>query len=138
MIWESNGQQFEDCAVIFKVHDEFGELSNMHNGFPLKVGKLHVKSSEALYQAFRFPHQLDWQREILDAKQSMGAKMKAKKDGRRKAHSRSSLATTCSSKRRRMRSCWGGSRKLWRKRKRHSSPARLPVASKPSQPTCTR
>jgi hypothetical protein len=47
-----------------------------------------VGSSEALYQAMRFPHCPDWQREILEAPHAMQAKMKARKEGRRQKHSR--------------------------------------------------
>jgi ribA/ribD-fused uncharacterized protein len=41
-----------------------------------------IGSSEALYQACRYPHRPDWQREIVEA-HAMLAKMKSKKDGRR-------------------------------------------------------
>ncbi len=88
MIWEWDGQRSEDCAVIHKVNEEWGGLSNMSNAFPLQIGGIPVKSSEALYQALRFPHQPDWQREILDAPHAMQAKMKAKKAGHKKNHSR--------------------------------------------------
>ena len=57
MDWEWNGIQHTHCAVIFKVKDEWGALSNMHNDFLLRVNRVQVASSEALYQAMRFPHQ---------------------------------------------------------------------------------
>jgi ribA/ribD-fused uncharacterized protein len=75
-------------VVFYKVSDEYGGLSNVSNEFPLQVNGLRVGSSEALYQACRFPHRPDWQREILDAPHAMPAKMKAKKKGRRKKHLR--------------------------------------------------
>src|SRR5262249_52775825 len=56
--------------------------------FPLRVNGRRVGSSEALYQACRFPQRPDWQQEILNAPHAMQAKMKAKKEGRRKQHSR--------------------------------------------------
>lgn len=83
MNWEFEGRCFQDCLVVFKVREAFGGLSNMSNEFPLRVAGLPVRSSEALYQACRFPARPDWQREILDAPHAMAAKMKAKKEGRR-------------------------------------------------------
>jgi ribA/ribD-fused uncharacterized protein len=88
MEWEWDGVKRADCVVIFKVAEAWGELSNMHNEFPLRVGGMPVGSSEALYQAMRFPHRPDWQREVLDAPHAMQAKMKAKKEGRRSTGSR--------------------------------------------------
>ncbi|MCX7664822.1 MAG: NADAR family protein [Gemmataceae bacterium] len=88
MNWEEGGIVHENCVVFFKVNEEWGGLSNMSNDFPLHVNGLRITSSEALYQAGRFPHRPDWQREILDAPHAMQAKMKAKKEGRRKEHSR--------------------------------------------------
>ena len=88
MKWECNGQTIENCVVFFKVNEKWGELSNMNNAFPLKIGDVLVGSSEALYQAMRYPHRPDWQKEILDAPHAMQSKMKSKKDGRRKTGSR--------------------------------------------------
>jgi ribA/ribD-fused uncharacterized protein len=88
MNWEWEGTVHQDCVVIYKVSEEYGGLLNMSNDFPLQVNGLRVGSSEALYQASRFPHRPDWQKEILDAPHAMQAKMKAKKEGRRKEHSR--------------------------------------------------
>jgi ribA/ribD-fused uncharacterized protein len=88
MDWEWNNTKHANCAVIFKVKEEWGELSNMNNDFPLRVNGIYVGSSEALYQAMRYPHQPDWQKEILDAPHAMMAKMKSKKGGRRKTGSR--------------------------------------------------
>lgn len=88
-----NGAVNTDCVVIFKVREDWGELSNMHNGFPLRVNGVRIGSSEALYQAMRFPHRPDWQQEILDAPHAMQAKMKSKKEGRRKSGSRQDWET---------------------------------------------
>jgi type I restriction enzyme S subunit len=88
MIWECAGQRHDNCVVVLKVSEEWGRLSNMSNEFPLCVNGLRIGSSEALYQACRFPHRPDWQQEILDAPHAMQAKMKAKKGGRRREHSR--------------------------------------------------
>jgi type I restriction enzyme, S subunit len=88
MNWEWAGTVHENCVVFFKVNEEWGGLSNMNNDFPLRVNGLRIGSSEALYQACRFPHRPDWQQEILDAPHPMQAKMKAKKEGRRREYSR--------------------------------------------------
>lgn len=88
MRWESDGAVADGCVVFFKVGDEWGGLSNMSNEFPLVVGGVRVGSSEALYQAMRFPRRPDWQKEILDAPHAMQAKMKSKKEGRRREGSR--------------------------------------------------
>ncbi len=88
MRWECDGRVLSDCVVFFKVNEEWGGLSNMSNDFSLAVGGVRVGSSEALYQAMRYPHRPDWQQEILDAPHAMQAKMKSKKEGRRKTASR--------------------------------------------------
>ena len=83
MIWRNGPICVENCAVFFRISEEFGELSNMCNWFPLEVNRIQVRSTEALYQACRFPHRPDWQQEILIAKHAMQAKMMAKKQNRR-------------------------------------------------------
>ena len=85
--WICDGDRFENPVVFWRVGEEFGGLSNMANDYPLLIAGVSVKSTEALYQACRYPHQPDWQREILDAPHAMRAKMAAKKHGRRE-HSR--------------------------------------------------
>lgn len=82
------GECFDDCAVFFKVREEFGSLSNMAGGFPLTVCGELVPSSEALYQALRFTSHPDIQREIISQKSPMAAKMMAKKEKRRERLSR--------------------------------------------------
>jgi type I restriction enzyme S subunit len=93
MRWESGGECFDDCVVFFKVDEVIdglpvGGLSNMSNKFPLTIDGVRVRSTETLYQALRFPHQPNWQEEILAAPHAMRAKMAAKKEGRKKDHSR--------------------------------------------------
>ena len=89
MDWQTEeGPVHGNCAVSFKVTEVFGGLSNMAGGYPLRLNGLTVTSSEALYQACRFPHQPEWQREIINQQSPMAAKMKSKKEGRRKNHSR--------------------------------------------------
>lgn len=65
-------------VVFLKTKDAFGGLSNMAGGFPLKVNGISIRTSEALYQACRFPHMPDVQKLIIDQKSPMTAKMKGK------------------------------------------------------------
>ncbi len=55
-----------ESVVFSKTHEPFGGLSNMAGGFPLKVNGLRILTSEALYQACRFPHKPDVQRLIIE------------------------------------------------------------------------
>lgn len=66
-------------VVFLKTHEAFGGLSNMAGGFPLKVNGLRILTSEALYQACRFPHLPEVQRLIIGQNSPMTAKMKSKK-----------------------------------------------------------
>ena len=67
---------YKDSSCVFKKNnDEYGGLSNMATLFPLKVNGLSIKTSEALYQACRFPHLPEVQRKILEEKSPMIVKM---------------------------------------------------------------
>ena len=66
-------------VVFFKTKNTFGGLSNMASGFPLLVNGVRVRTSEALYQACRFPHLPDVQRLIIEQVSPMTAKMKSKR-----------------------------------------------------------
>ena len=92
MLWES-----AKSVAFSKTNEPYGCFSNMAGGFRLRVPLsngtvLTVPSSEALYQAARFPDNPDWQQEIIEAKNGMVAKMVAKKDGRRTYHTRTDWA----------------------------------------------
>ncbi|MCY4557884.1 MAG: NADAR domain-containing protein [Chloroflexi bacterium] len=65
-------------AVFLKTNERFGGLSNMAPGFPLRVNGVRIRTSEALYQACRFPHLPDVQRKIIDERSPMTAKMRSK------------------------------------------------------------
>lgn len=67
-----------DVIVVYRTKDAFGGLSNMASGFPLYVNGVHILTSEALYQACRFPHLPDVQRVIIEQHSPMTAKMKSK------------------------------------------------------------
>lgn len=53
-----------EAAVFFRTREKFGSLSNMASDFPVHVGDACFNSSEAYYQALRWPHDPDIQREI--------------------------------------------------------------------------
>lgn len=67
-----------ECVSFRKTGEEFGGLSNMAAGFPLEVNGIAIRTSEALYQACRFPHLPKVQRLIIDEISPMTAKMKSK------------------------------------------------------------
>ncbi len=66
-------------AVFSKTKEQFGGLSNMAAGFPLRVNDARIQTSEALYQACRFPHDQGVQRRIIDERSPMAAKMRSKR-----------------------------------------------------------
>ncbi|WP_285800715.1 NADAR family protein [Exiguobacterium sp. s63] len=69
-----------DKVIAFrKTKDNFGGLSNMAAGYPIKIGNISFLTSEALYQAMRFPDFPEVQRQIIDQKSPMTAKMISKK-----------------------------------------------------------
>ena len=70
---------FTNSIVFRKTNEEpYGAFSNMKGGFPLTLnGKIWL-TSEALYQACRFPNHPDIQEEIRLQKSPMAAKMKSK------------------------------------------------------------
>jgi ribA/ribD-fused uncharacterized protein len=68
----------KDCVTFRKTNEAFGGLSNMAGGYPLLVNGVRILTSEALYQACRFPHLPDVQRMIIAERSPMTAKMKSK------------------------------------------------------------
>jgi ribA/ribD-fused uncharacterized protein len=67
-----------ECCIFRKTKELYGGLSNMASGFPLKVNGIHIFTSEAIYQACRFPHLPDVQEKIIKEKSPMSAKMVGK------------------------------------------------------------
>lgn len=67
-----------DSVVFWRTHEPFGGLSNMAGGFPLTVNGIVIPSSEALYQACRYPHKPEVQRLIISQRSPMTAKMRSK------------------------------------------------------------
>lgn len=67
-----------EVVVVYKTKEAFGGLSNMAAGYPLQINGVRILTTEALYQACRFPHMPDVQRQIIGQQSPMTAKMKSK------------------------------------------------------------
>jgi ribA/ribD-fused uncharacterized protein len=65
-------------VVFLKTNEEFGGLSNMAGGYPLCINGVRIFTSEALYQACRFPHMPEIQQLIISQTSPMTAKMRSK------------------------------------------------------------
>ena len=75
----------DEVIVVYKTKEDFGGLSNMASGYPLQINGVRILTTEALYQACRFPHMPEVQREIIGQHSPMTAKMKStphRKDSR--------------------------------------------------------
>ena len=68
----------DESVVFLKTKEKYGGLSNMAGGFPLQVNGIPIRTTEALYQACRFPHRPEVQRLIIEQQSPMSAKMKSK------------------------------------------------------------
>lgn len=68
----------DTCVVFLKTHEAFGGLSNMAAGYPLIINDVPIRTSEALYQACRFPDRPDIQTQIVQQASPMTAKMVGK------------------------------------------------------------
>lgn len=77
--WKPIRYQADQCAVFCKTKDTYGGFSNMCSGYPLSINYVPVRTSEALYQAMRFPDYPGVQQAILDQVSPMAAKMVARR-----------------------------------------------------------
>jgi type I restriction enzyme S subunit len=74
-------------AVVFRMTTgEFGGLSNMAPDYPLEINGIKIGTTEALYQACRFPDQPEIQALIIDQLSPMSAKMKSKRHRKSSRH----------------------------------------------------
>ncbi len=64
----------EHSIVFHKTKEAYGGLSNMAGGYPLMVNGIRIFTSEALYQACRFPDHPEVQKQILVEPSPMTAK----------------------------------------------------------------
>lgn len=67
-----------ELAIFKKTHDQWGGYSNMASGYPLIINDIQIRSSEALYQAFKYTNHPEIQLKILEQTSPMTAKMVAK------------------------------------------------------------
>lgn len=70
--------RLDECITFCKTKEEFCGLSNMAAGFPIKLQDIDIRTSEALYQVCRFPDYPAIQREIIQQKSPMSAKVVAR------------------------------------------------------------
>lgn len=70
------------CVVFLDTKGTYGGLSNMASGFPLRVNGIEIRTSEALYQCCRYPHDPATQQWVLDQKSPMWTKKVPGRDGR--------------------------------------------------------
>ena len=75
---ERNSWDSREAVVFRKTRETWGGLSNMAAGFPIRVGSVQVRTSEALYQAMRFSRHPEIQRKVLGESSPMAAKMVTK------------------------------------------------------------
>lgn len=61
-----------------KIREAFGGLSNMSTAYPIEVNGIKIPTTEALYQACRYPHLPEIQLIIINQTSPMAAKMKSK------------------------------------------------------------
>lgn len=78
MRFQSQIYHRDQCITFLKTAEQFGGLSNMAGGYPLLINNISILTSEALYQACRFPHKPEIQKIILAQRSPMTAKMKSK------------------------------------------------------------
>jgi type I restriction enzyme, S subunit len=67
-----------ESVTFRKTAERWGGLSNMAAGFPLVVNGVAIRTSEAIYQACRFPHRPEVLQLIIAQASPMATKMKAK------------------------------------------------------------
>ncbi len=73
-----NTYKVSEVISFKKTNEAFGGLSNMAAGFPIVINNIGILTSEALYQACRFPHLPEIQKKIIEQKSPMAAKMVGK------------------------------------------------------------
>lgn len=77
--YNKNKYFIKDCITFRRTHEEYGGLSNMAGGYPIYIDGVKIRTSEALYQACRFPDYPEIQKEIIDQKSPITAKIISRK-----------------------------------------------------------
>lgn len=70
--------QRDQCVVFHRAREAWGAFSNMAGGFPLAVNGATWRTSEALFQACKFPDAPEVQRMILAEASPIAVKMRIK------------------------------------------------------------
>ena len=63
--FEKRKYVISDCITFRKTNEEYGGLSNMAGGYLIYLNDAKILTSEALYQACRFPDFPDIQSQVL-------------------------------------------------------------------------
>lgn len=63
-----------ECITFKSTKGKYGGLSNMAPGFPIQIGNDFIRTSEALYQALRFPDYPEIQKELINFPSPISAK----------------------------------------------------------------
>ena len=69
---------FGQSTVFCKTKEQYGGLSNMAGGYPIRIGDDLIRTSEHLYQALKYTDYPEVQRAIIAISSPMEAKMHAK------------------------------------------------------------
>jgi type I restriction enzyme S subunit len=69
----------DECAIVRRTKEQFGGLSNMAGGYPLLVAGVPIRTTEALYQACRYPLLPAVQQAIIARASPMVAKWESRK-----------------------------------------------------------
>ncbi|MBD1383735.1 NADAR family protein [Mucilaginibacter rigui] len=64
----------DSCITFRSTKSDFGGLSNMAPGYPIKINDNWVKTAEALYQALKYPYNPEIQKRIIFANSPIVAK----------------------------------------------------------------
>ena len=70
----TNRYDAQQAAAFMRSKERHGDLSNMTGGMPISVNGIRFQSSEALYQALKYPQHPELQERIGSARSGMDAK----------------------------------------------------------------
>ena len=76
---QSRTYDIDDCIAFRKTSEVYGGLSNMAPGYKIDIYGIQFLTSEALYQACRFPKHPEIQQQIIKQHSPMYAKFVSKK-----------------------------------------------------------
>ena len=62
--YQERTYRYDEVCAFRKTKEAFGALSNMASGFPIRINGTFILTSEALYQACRFPSGLRFNRRL--------------------------------------------------------------------------